>query len=52
MEKKNLQQIVELIENTLDVKTLKETGTIEFKNVDFAYPNASASVLENINLKI
>ena len=24
MEKKNLQQIVELIENTLDVKTLKE----------------------------
>lgn len=36
----------------LDVKTLKETGTIEFKNVDFAYPNASASVLENINLKI
>ena len=41
-----------ICDGNLDVKTLKETGTIEFKNVDFAYPNASASVLENINLKI
>lgn len=39
-------------DGNLDVTTLKETGTIEFENVDFAYPNASASVLENINLKI
>ena len=41
-----------ICDGNLDVTTLKETGTIEFKNVDFAYPNASASVLENINLKI
>lgn len=47
-----LETPVIICDGNLDVKTLKETGTIEFKNVDFAYPNASASVLENINLKI
>ena len=53
---KRINEVLEtpdiICDGNLDVKTLKETGTIEFKNVDFAYPNASASVLENINLKI
>lgn len=53
---KRINEVLEtpdiICDGNLDVKTLKETGTIEFKNVDFAYPNASASLLENINLKI
>lgn len=53
---KRINEVLEtpdiICDGNLDVKALKETGTIEFKNVDFAYPNASASVLENINLKI
>lgn len=53
---KRINEVLEtpdiICDGNLDVKTLKETGTIEFKNVDFSYPNASASVLENINLKI
>lgn len=53
---KRINEVLEtpdiICDGNLDVKTLKETGTIEFKNVDFAYPNASASVFENINLKI
>lgn len=53
---KRINEVLEtpdiICDGNLDVKTLKETGTLEFKNVDFAYPNASASVLENINLKI
>lgn len=53
---KRINEVLEtpdiICDGNLDVKTLKETGTIEFKNVDFAYPNANASVLENINLKI
>lgn len=53
---KRINEVLEtpdiICDGNLDVTTLKETGTIEFKNVDFAYPNESASVLENINLKI
>lgn len=53
---KRINEVLEtpdiICDGNLDVTTLKETGTIEFKNVDFAYPKASASVLENINLKI
>lgn len=53
---KRINEVLEtpdiICDGNLDVTTLKETGTIEFENVDFAYPNASASVLENINLKI
>ena len=53
---KRINEVLEtpdiICDGNLDVTTLKETGTIEFKNVDFAYPIASASVLENINLKI
>lgn len=53
---KRINEVIEtpdiICDGNLDVTTLKETGTIEFENVDFAYPNASASVLENINLKI
>ncbi len=43
---------LEIIDGNLDVTTLKEKGTVEFKNVNFAYPNANGYVLENINLKI
>ncbi len=32
--------------------TSKETGTIEFKDVDFKYPDGKELVLDNINLKI
>lgn len=53
---KRINEVLEtpdiICDGNLGVTTLKETGTIEFENVDFAYPNASASVLENINLKI
>lgn len=38
-------------EGTFDGKT-KETGTVEFKNVTFKYPDAEASLLENINFKV
>lgn len=41
-----------ICDGTLDLSTLKQSGTVEFKNVDFAYPNAKSCVLENINLKI
>ena len=42
----------DIIDGSLDVNTLTEVGTVEFKNVDFAYPNASENVLENLNFKI
>ena len=43
---------LEIIDGNLNVKDLKETGTIEFKNVSFAYPGANVNVLENISFKI
>ena len=35
-----------------NVKTSKEKGTIEFKNVSFKYPDADEYLLENISFKV
>ena len=35
-----------------NVKTSKEKGTIEFKNVSFKYPDAEEYLLENISFKV
>ena len=43
---------LEIVDGNLDVSTIKEKGTVEFKNVSFAYPNANGNVLENLNFKI
>ena len=43
---------LEIVDGNLDVSTLTEKGTVEFKNVSFAYPNASGCVLENISFKV
>ena len=43
---------LEIIDGTLDVNTLTEVGTVEFKNVAFQYPNTNGNVIENINFKI
>ena len=42
----------EIIDGNLNINDLKEVGTVEYRNVDFAYPNASENVLENLNFKI
>lgn len=38
--------------NLIIDEQIKETGTVEFKNVSFAYPKANGNVLENISFKI
>ena len=43
---------LEIVDGTLDINTLTETGTVEFKNVSFQYPNTNGNVLENISFKI
>ena len=43
---------LEINDGNLDVNTLKEVGTVEFKNVSFAYPNANGNVLEDLSFKI
>ena len=43
---------LEIADGNLDVSTLNEVGTVEFKDVSFAYPNANGNVLENLNFKI
>lgn len=43
---------LEIHDGNLDINTLNEKGTIEFKNVSFCYPGSKNNVLENINLKI
>ena len=43
---------LEIVDGKLDVNTLTESGTVEFKNVSFAYPNSHGNVLENISFKI
>ncbi|MGL4950533.1 MAG: ABC transporter ATP-binding protein [Mycoplasma sp.] len=41
-----------IIDGTLTVKDCKNRGTLEFKGVDFKYPNAEDCVLRNINFSI
>ncbi len=43
---------LEIVDGALDINTLTETGTVEFKNVSFQYPNTNGNVLENISFKI
>lgn len=43
---------LEIKDGNLDITTITKTGEVEFKNVNFAYPNANGNVLENINFKI
>ena len=43
---------LEIADGQLDISTVKEKGTIEFKNVCFAYPESNENVLENISFKI
>ena len=38
-------------EGTSDVATTKESGTVEFRNVSFKYPDAEEYLLENISFK-
>ena len=45
-----LDRKASITEGTL--KSGKETGTVEFKNVSFRYPHASADELSNINFKV
>lgn len=39
-------------EGTRDVSDVEETGTVEFKNVSFKYPDAKEYLLENISFKV
>lgn len=43
---------LEIIDGNLDISTLNEKGTIEFKNVSFAYPGANGNVLDDISFKV
>ena len=43
---------LEIVDGNIDVNTIKEVGTTEFKNVSFAYPESNEYVLENLNFKI
>ena len=43
---------LEIEDGNLDITTLTEKGTVEFKNVCFAYPNSHGNVLDNISFKI
>lgn len=43
---------LEIVDGDLEIGTLTETGTVEFKNVSFQYPNTNGNVLENISFKI
>ncbi len=47
-----LDSKIEIEDGNLDISTLTEAGTIEFKNVGFKYEKASANVLSNMNFKI
>lgn len=46
-----IDEKISVIEGTFDGKT-KETGTVEFKNVSFKYPDADEYVLKNISFKV
>ena len=43
---------LEIVDGDLSIDTLTESGTVEFKNVSFQYPNTNGNVLENISFKI
>ena len=41
-----------IVDGNLDIDTLTEKGSIEFKNVSFTYPKGQSLVLDNLNFKI
>ncbi len=43
---------LEIADGNLDINEIKETGTIEFKNVSFKYPGANGNVLTSLSFKI
>lgn len=43
---------LEIRDGHLDISTLKESGTIEFRNVGFKYPGSSIDILTNLNFKV
>ena len=48
-----LDSLPVIVSNNTEVMETEESGTIEFKNVSFSYPNfSSAEVLDDISLKI
>ncbi|KXT29458.1 ABC transporter family protein [Candidatus Phytoplasma oryzae] len=52
---KNIEKIInmntDIENNSHKTKILKKIKTIEFKNVDFKYPNSNKLILKNINFK-
>jgi len=53
---KRINEVIESEESikngNVDKKLNEETGTIEFKNVSFKYPDADEYILKNINFKV
>ncbi len=47
-----LEEKPSIIDGSLDGSEAKETGTVEFKNVSFKYPDADEYLLKNISFKI
>ena len=43
---------LDIVDGNLDLNSVSEVGTVEFKNVSFKYPGTSKNILENINFKI
>ncbi len=46
-----LDQKSSIVDGNLDVTSLNEVGTVEFKNVSFKYPDADEYLLKNISFK-
>jgi len=46
-----LDKKVSIEDGTIDKNTTNETGTVEFKNVSFKYPDAEEYLLKNISFK-
>ena len=46
-----LDSNIDILDGKLEVKDKKETGTVEFKNVSFKYPDADEYLLNNISFK-
>lgn len=52
---KRIKEVMDFEESIKDPeksKGFKEEGTIEFKNVDFSYPEAGSPAVKNINFKV
>ena len=53
---KRIEDVLEttssLKDGKFDIKDKKETSTLEFRNVSFAYPGADEPILKNLNFKV